>query len=219
VNRVLLYVPSYRDIPVARDSWLVQKADDSWVDVFIMKYNPHEPPQPYLNQNLKAEIARKMFIAGDYDYMFHVEDDIILPSHALQKLLSAKKEIISGIFCLRPEVSGTNAFAARIIDIEGPQASDDRYLTKKDIKDPGEIIQCTLTGLGCLLIARRLLHEIKDVWGIDWKLDKELMTKHIPLYVHTGVWCGHIDSTGKIWRPEDNELVTPYRSYDLSPGK
>ena len=39
--------------------------------------------------------VREVFLKGNYDYLLSVDSDVIIPNYSIEKLLSAKKEIIS----------------------------------------------------------------------------------------------------------------------------
>jgi len=197
--RVLLYVPSHREIPRARESWLRQRAYDAWVDVLIMRYDPCPDKGAYYNLVVKDEIARKMCLAGTYDYFWHVEDDIILPDRALELLLQEEAQLISGLHRCRPETGGTDRLSVSIADPEGPQDSDDRPLTLDDITHWGSIVKCTQVSNGCLLIHKDLLKDLEGVMGLDWKMCISMYPKYIPILCHTGVLCGHVGIDGTIW--------------------
>ena len=217
MRRVLLYVPLYRDIPQARESWFIQSSHDAWVDVFIMRYNPFPDKGVYDNLAVKDKIARKMFLAGGYDFFFHVEDDIILPKYALHLLLQENVPLISGLYRCRPETGGTYRMAERILDIEGPQDADDRPLELRDIKNWGNIIECTQAGNGCLLIRKDVMTELEGVMGLDWKIYERLSPEYIKVLCHSGVICGHVDETGEIIGVKTHGNLPPYRLFDCSP--
>jgi len=217
MRRVLLYAPLYRDIPVARESWLRQQAPDTWVDVYMERYNPLEGQGAYPNLAIKNEIARQIVLACLYDYLFIVEDDIVLPDDALEKLLMVDKPIVVGLHRGRPETWGICGLCVRIADPEGPQDADDRPLEVKDVKNWGEIIECTSSSQACMLIKRELSIELEGVIGKDGEISRRLSTLHIPLLCHTGVLCGHVDETGEIIGVKTHGNLPPYRSFDCSP--
>jgi len=216
MRRALLYVPSCRDIPVARESWLKQSAPDTWVDIYIESYNPLPGQGAYPNLTIKNELARRMCLAGGYDYLFIVEDDIVLPDDALIKLLEVNKPVVTALHRGRPETWGICGLCVRIADPDGPQDSDDRPLEIKDVKNWGDIIECTDSSQACMLIERSLLHLLEGVMGKDYEISKRLQTLHIPLLCHTGVLCGHVNETGEIIGVKTHGNLPPYRSYDLS---
>ena len=217
MRRVLEYIPFYRDIPVARESWLRQKAPDTWVDVLIMRFDPLPDAGAYPNLAIKNELARRMCITGDYDYLFIVEDDIVLPDDALEKLLTVNNPVVVGLHHGRPETWGICGLCVRIADPDGPQDADDRYLELKDVKNWGDIIECTSSSQACMLLSKKLLPLLEGVMGKDYEISRRLSTLSIPLLCHTGVLCGHVDETGEIIGVKTHGNLPPYRSFDCSP--
>ena len=217
MRRVLLYVPLYRDIPVARESWIKQQAPDTWVDVYIERYNPLEGQGAYPNLTVKSEIARQIVLASLYDYLFIVEDDIVLPDDALEKLLAVDKPIVVGLHRGRPETWGISGLCVKIADPDGPQDADDRPLELTDVKNRGEIISVTYGSQACMLITRELLLEFEGVIGKDYEISKRLPELKIPLLCHTGVLCGHVDETGQIIGVKSHGCLPSYRMFDCAP--
>ena len=217
MRRVLEYVPFYRDIHVARESWFRQRATDTWVDVLIMRFDPLPDAGAYPNLAIKNELARRLCITGDYDYLFIVEDDIVLPDDALEKLLTVDKPVVVGLHRGRPETWGICGLCVRIADPDGPQDADDRPLEVKDVKNWGDIIECTNSSQACMLLSKKLLPLLEGVMGKDYEISRRLSTLHIPLLCHTGVLCGHVDETGEIIGVKTHGNLPPYRSFDCSP--
>lgn len=217
MRRVLLYVPFYRDITVARESWIRQDAQDTWVDLYIERYNPMQGQGAYPNLIIKSEIARQIVIACLYDYLFIVEDDIVLPDDALEKLLTVENPIVVGLHRGRPETWGVCGLCVRVADPDGPQDADDRPLTVDDIKNWGEIINCTTSSQACMLITRELLLKLEGAIGKDYEIGKRLSELYIPLLCHTGVLCGHVDETGEIMGVKTHGNLPSYRMFDCSP--
>ena len=217
MRRVLLYTPFYRDIPVARESWLKQKAPDTWVDIFIMRFDPLPDAGAYPNLAIKNELARRICITGDYDYIFIVEDDIVLPDNALELLLEVKAQVVTGLHRGRPETWGISGLCVRIADPDGPQDADDRPLEVKDVKNWGDVIEVTGSSQACLLISKKMLHVFDGIMGKDYEIYKRLSMFHIPLLCHTGVLCGHVDETGEIIGVKTHGNLPSYRSFDCSP--
>jgi len=217
MKRVLLYVPSYREIPEARESWIKQKASDVWADLFIVRYNPFPGGDSYNNLDVKSEIARKIAIDHEYDYFFNVEDDIVLPDNALELLLKENTKVVSGLYRLRWEKSGTCRLSVGIKDLNIPYSRKERPLEAEDIHQWGEIIECTHVSCGCLLIQRDVLPELEGVMGRDYLISLRLRQLGYTLFCHTGVLCGHVDQEGHNIGVRTHGSLSPYRSYDLSP--
>lgn len=197
MRRVLLYVPWHRELPVARASWFMQYSPDTEVDILVMRWEPRPGEGAYPNLDEKNEAARRAAIVGRYDYLFIVEDDVILPVDALAGLLSVHTVFVVGLYRGRPETWGTDRLSVRIYDPEGPQDADDRPLELSDIPPDNPIVKCTGIALGCTLIKNSVLESIEGVIGQDYLLGKRLVEHGIPLLCHTGVRCGHVTAKGE----------------------
>ena len=217
MRRVLLYAPLYRDIPVARESWLRQQAPDTAVDLYIPRWNPLPGAGPYPNLDVKSEIARKIAIVGDYDYLWSVEDDIVLPDDALFKLLAVDNAIASGIYRHRPETTFNTTLDVRVSDPQGPQDADDRPIELRDIEGEERVIQCSLLTTGCLLIKKELFPVLEGIMGRDYKISNLMNQKGIKMLCHSGVLCGHVDVFGEIIGVKTHGNLPPYRLFDCSP--
>ena len=72
-------------------------------------------------------ILRKKVLNGDYDYFFSLEQDIVPPKDAIERLLSHGKKIISGIYYKPVKMTdkeGRPANPFGIIDNQGKPASE-----------------------------------------------------------------------------------------------
>jgi len=178
-------------------TWFMQYSPDTEVDVLVMRWEPYPKQGAYDNLDVKNEAARRAAIVGRYDYLFIVEDDIVLPLDALSKLLSVRAPFVVGLYRGRPENWGTKRLSVRIADPDGPQSADDRPLELKDIPQDNPIVTCTGIALGCTLIARTIFETVEGVIGRDYLLGKRLLEHGIPLLCHTGVRCGHVTAKGE----------------------
>lgn len=195
--RVLLSVSHNRYVEGALESCLCQGSEAVSVDLFIQRFNPFPGGSPYENLEIKNDTARRIALEGEYDYLLNVEDDIILPGHAVDLLIDADRALVSGLYRLRAEHSGDNHLAARIYDPDVNGGSDDRYLVKKDIQFFGDIIECTMTGIGCILIRSDLLKELGGCMGHDVKICRRAYELCVIPAVHTGVCCIHVNGNNE----------------------
>jgi|GEM_PF-4369597 len=166
------------------------------VDWLYTVHNPYEPQNWYKNVSYKFAKARIFALEGGYDYLFNVEWDLVLPQDALYLLAKEFQPVISGLYRFRPEHSGTDAYAARIWDVPGPQPADDRYIELHKDFEYGDVVRCTFVGFGCLLIHRKVLQQIDLAHYEDTTFCKACEEADIPVYVHTGVRCVHIGDRG-----------------------
>lgn len=138
-------------------------------------------------------------IKNNFDYVFCVDSDIVLPKDALVKLLNQNKDIISGIYKQRflnedrPEIYlNKNGYIERA--------------TMEDIKE-NKILEVSSCGFGCTLISKNLLYRIgypqfeyhssidfKDTISEDTDFCIKANKCGTNIYVDTSIRCGHIGS-------------------------
>ena len=138
-------------------------------------------------------------IQNNFDYIFCVDSDVVLPKDALIKLLNHDKELISGIY------------RQRILDKVIPELyiindNQTRRAVVDDIEKP-QILEVSSCGFGCTLIKKDLLVRIgypqfEYHASIDFSKtiseDSDFCIKTRKVgshaYVDTSIKCGHIGS-------------------------
>lgn len=168
-------------------------------------------------ENLKELISRdrnllrEKVINENYDYLLSLEIDVIPPVDLIERLLSHKKEIVSGVYYkdydLTIKKEGEIIKKAKTIlpllwqRVDGENV---RQLTQKEVEEP-KLIEVAISGLGCLLIHRDILKNIKfridlnqspscdDVW---FCYDANKLGYKI--YADTSIKCKHLLKDKKI---------------------
>jgi len=176
-------------------------------DTFKSIYNLYKPENTELhfecfygyNIDQVRNLMASYTINNNFDYIFCVDSDIVLPKDSLIKLLSHNKDIISGVYRQRfleenmPELylnENGRIFRATIEDI------------KED-----KIMEVSSCGFGCTLISKSLLYRIgypqfEYHSSIDFNKtiseDTDFCIKAnkcgTKVYVDTSIKCGHIGS-------------------------
>ena len=195
--KILIHCANFPKFPEVKSSHRKLDTSHFEVDWLYTLYNPFEPQNWQRNVSYKFAKARTLTLEGGYDYLFNVESDLVLPSNALCLLMKEFKPVISGLYRLRPEHTGTDAYAARIWDVPGPQAADDRYIRIGEDFEYGDVLRCTFVGFGCLLIHKKVLSSVDLAYYEDTTFCKACEDMDIPVFVHTGVRCVHIGVGGK----------------------
>lgn len=184
------------------DRLIMQKSDLAEIDYLILVPNASEkdPRNPWPNILEKYGKGREIAIRWDYDALFLLEDDILAPGNALDLLLRSGKEIICGIYRLRPTASAGKCPLAVLRFAPGERERGHRW--------PGSIsfLEKDPTGLGvepvdalaygCTLIHRRVL--VDHPFTVDLDYSQNLREAGIPMHVHWDVLCGHEDVGGKL---------------------
>ena len=105
-------------------------------------------------------------LENGYSHIFFLDDDVIAPHDAILRLLSHKRDIVSGVYYRRSPPIGVPVMLRYI---EGGT----QYVTQ--FKWP-DLIPVDLVGAGCLLISRTVLEAMKAKGGhhpfFDWRSDR-----------------------------------------------
>ena len=211
-GNVLIFCPTYEELgrdmvrPDTLDSIKALKWDGKSTFV-LSKVNPYSDGK--LNILHQYQHARNLLLAGDYDALFTVEHDMIIPPDALMKLWAADAPVAYGVYLLRHGSYVLNAWR-----LEGTRYVGQTYTMlpkqlKKDLEH-GEIRAVSGVGFGCTLIRRAVLerfeihpaenngHPVPDV-----PLAVDCVRAGIKQVAHFGVVCGHIEPGGNILWPGD----------------
>ena len=143
-------------------------------------------------------ILRKLVLDHNYDYLFSLEQDVIPEKNALTKLISHNKEVVSGIYFVHNLIDGKRGLIPQaFIELENKTNNlpDMRWLKEEEF-DSNKLIKIVSCGMGCVLIHRNVLEQIRfrsennvfddRFFGID------LYKKNIPIYCDTSVKCKHL---------------------------
>ncbi len=144
------------------------------------------------------EAIRDYFLRGDYDYLLHLESDIIPPPDVIERLMIHNKPIVSAVYHID---FGANSHAMiqkmeHFGDIrETANIKDGADLMMMD----GKLHEVFACGLGCVLIRRDVLEQIPFRWsGGDifpdtyWAFDTN---GQFPKFVDTSILCEHHNSS------------------------
>lgn len=197
MKRILIHIPSTRGLGRSFHSVSNQNIDNGFVDLFVQRYWPPEKENIYGRLEEVFDLAIALAIHGGYDFLFSVDDDIVVPAGGLMRLCENDLPIVSGLYRHRPEHFPDTPIAQRILDPSGPQDSDDRHITTEDLQRAGRLIECTFLSTSVVLIRRDLLPSLEHNMGFDWKMEKRCIEYGVKLYADTTVRCGHIDKTGE----------------------
>jgi len=138
---------------------------------------------------------------NNFDYLFSVDSDIVLPSNTLVKMLNEDFDIISGVYLQRkehvkiPELYKNNN--------RGGQSN----LDISEIRDP-RIIEIDGCGFGCVLIKSSVLQligypqfEYHNTLDFQYTISEDVdfcrkaKNKGIKIFADTSIQCSHIGTT------------------------
>jgi hypothetical protein len=188
--------------------------------------------EKYENIAFKYNQAREMVLNGDYDALFTVESDMIIPPIALQRLTRIDTDVAYGLYVSRHGYHNWLC-ADYLTEKTATFISDDLDYCRKAY---GSVIESEGVGMGCTLIWRRVLEKVEfrydakiqsDIRGQDWffalDVDQALFEQKHDL----GVVCGHINIDNRqVYWPEPMftggyaiEYLDPSKTRIMKPGE
>jgi hypothetical protein len=159
----------------------------------------------------KYERARHQALAGNYDAIFCVEADMVIPSDALRKLAGIDADVAYGLYCWRhvPAIGLWSAYPV-VSERKGFSLS---HFPAQAHELWGHVVRIAGVGLGCTLIRRSVLEAITFRHGeqsdtrpipvhCDWILAEDCQALGFSQACDLSVRCGHIRPRalgGVIW--------------------
>ncbi len=147
-------------------------------------------------------ILREKTLNEGYDYFFSVEQDIIPPADVIERLLAAKKQVISGVYFKEYALMNTKTnkpenVALPVLYQTAEDGETLSYVQPEELESE-KIIQLTAAGIGCMLIHRDVLkkvtfrHNEKYPAFDDMYFCKDCEQLKIPIYADTSIRCTHL---------------------------
>lgn len=139
-------------------------------------------------------LVRDYALRNKYDFLLHLETDVMPQSDCITQLLFVRKPIVAGLYQV-----GTGANRHIMAQLPEPIMGENKkifYNATHDFAD-GTVKQVFHAGLGCVLMHKSVLSKFTFRWNkdIDWHPDtffaKDMWDSGQPIYLHTGVFCGH----------------------------
>lgn len=160
--------------------------------------------QNHLHQYLRGQ---ELFFSGRYDALLVIESDIIPPPDTLQRLAALPGDVAYGAYMFR---------GGRVVNIleryyGWPRQARNmgETLTSRGLWDAAVkqgVIDCSGSGLGCVLIQRRVLEQVpfqapEHGGFFDWDWTQAVYRAGFRMMADTAVQCGHVDTTGEVLWP------------------
>lgn len=145
---------------------------------------------------------RDYFLREGYDYLFFIDTDIVAPKDAIEKLLAADKEIISGVALCNINIDGENIVVPQIY--KKNEENDDSVITFNHSElFPENVLEIGACGLDIVLLKRDVVEKIKFERVEDASEDIgfciKAKEKGYKIYGHTGVLCRHYMEEGSLF--------------------
>jgi hypothetical protein len=189
VTHVLVATPCNRLEPETIRSIFAQTYGGS-IDHHFTRHNPIKAA----GLNIIAAYVRlqAVFLAGSYDWLWIVENDLIVPPDALAKLLAVDADIAYGVYLFR---RGPPSMNIQRNDTTDPMTNDARMWAREF--GAGHVVDCTGLGFGCTLIRRPVLEQftMRSEYGggdADTCLARDAEKAGMVQKADLSVVCGHI---------------------------
>lgn len=184
----------------------------------IGRHNPF-PGEKMRNVVAQYQRARQMALEGGYDALLTVEDDMVIPTDAVEKLYATDAPVVYGVYMLRHGVPTLSAWRYENNRSLGMSLS----LYPQEIKAArarGWVEVCGV-GWGCTLIRRNVLERLTvhgndehDAGDLAFGMD--CVRAGIKQIARFDVPCGHYDHNGALLEISMNGGVVS-RVYALQP--
>ncbi|MBI4044502.1 MAG: hypothetical protein HY392_02240 [Candidatus Diapherotrites archaeon] len=159
------------------------------------------------NENIAQMLAdsrnvlRQKALDDDFDFFLQIEQDVIPPADVIEHLLSNGKKIVSAAFFNFSHQQDTSMILPNHFSLINPadkHTSITRRLAFEDLW-PSRLIKIFLTGIGCILIHKSVLKEIK--FRVDPNLNayddvhfcRDANEKRFEIFLDSRVMCLHLN--------------------------
>ncbi len=199
-----LYAKALKDLTYSNFDILL--IDNSKDDIYFKKLKSLELPVikgPWFESARDRIIAsrnllRQKTLDEGYDYFFSLEQDVLPPPNILQGLLKHNKEIITAIYFADNVIPGKilPELIPLVYVLENPETLAMRALNSKELWDKQGLMEIVSAGLGCVLIHKNILKQIKFRYDKNTFDDRwffiDLYNKKIKSYADTSLKCKHL---------------------------
>ena len=188
MKRILIAIPTekYIEVETFKSIWDLNVPNECDLDFKVL-----EGDNVSQMRNSISEYAK------DYDYLFSVDSDIVLPRDSLAKMLGADKDIISGLYIQR--IENTHTLEVYMDNSNGGYTNIPYNLIKN--RDVVEIAAC---GMGAALIKSEIFRKIerpyffykesltmKDSISEDIYFCKKTREAGFTIWADTSIQCDH----------------------------
>lgn len=181
-------------IPEVIEAFLGIDKDEHEINYLITDYDPFTENvrdstlqisrEGRVNIAYKMEAARAIALKMNYDGIFNVEDDNLIPKDALLRLIDTDKSLVCGMYRYR--------ISSRINTPLMPEKGSSRINFEDRDLNTG-VREAFLIPWGCTLFKREVLAKIPFTPGLDGGYNKLCRESGISRWACTGLHVGHFD--------------------------
>ena len=141
--------------------------------------------------------CRDYILNNEYDYMLHLESDVIPEQDIIESLLIHNKQVIGGLYYI-DEGAHRKIMVQQMIDVGFGIVTSTNFSTKEDVYFiDGNVKRVASVGLGCVLIHKSVFKKIKFRFqkNVDKHPDsyfsEDCLLHSIPIYAETSKIASH----------------------------
>lgn len=226
IPRILIAAPQHDSKRYCFEEWYMAVKsiiyDKAKVDVLLVDNSSNDTFSKYMQAydinigriNVKGknvmqrmaeshEMCRVIALEEGYDFLLHIETDVIPPPDIIHKLLLARKKVVSALYAINN--GAQRELCVRFKDYCEPLDAVFIYGNNYNSTIAGKgLTKVFNAGLGCTLIHRSVLSQFKfrvasedrfsDSHPDTW-FAYDLMSKNIPIYCDTNTICRHLNAS------------------------
>ena len=177
----------------SKDNVYFEKIKEFNLPVIKGPYFPSARDRIITSRNLLREKA----LNENYDYFFSLEQDVLPPKDILQNLLKHNKKLITAVYFAH-NILEDNAreLIPLVYKLTNPETLSMRPLNETELWQNHGLHEVISAGLGCLLVHRDILKEIKFRYEKNTFDDRwffiDCYNKKIKAFADTSVKCKHL---------------------------
>lgn len=158
--------------------------------------------RPYVSNQIdtiRNEIVKET-LRDNYNYLFSIDSDIVLPTDALKKMLEADKDMITGLYIQRIEDTHT-------VEVYRSTNGDGRAHIPYELLKGKGIVEVAGCGFGCVLVKRKVMEGLKypyfvyrsaldhaHTYSEDVYFCKQATDAGFTIWADTSILCDHLGS-------------------------
>ena len=148
--------------------------------------------------------CRNYALTNGYDFLLHLESDVIPPPDVIENLLFHKKEVISALYYSDEGIYRRPMIQMKLKIAENYCSSYWLNYKNENKYVNGQLLQVACSGLGCSLISLKVLNKItfrteKNDKFPDTLFAEDCEKMKIPVFVDTKIICEHLNKNWGVY--------------------
>lgn len=146
---------------------------------------------------ISHNLCRDACLDGNYDYLLHLESDVIPCRNVIEKLIENNRDVVGALYYRDSGIS-RRLMAQRRIYKSSRSIVSENFLPQDDVCFvDGNLKEVSSIGLGCVLIKRNVLEKIKFRFvenennHPDSYFSEDCFRNKIKIYADTNLICSH----------------------------